>query len=118
MSLEQDQLDQASRRLVQAWQRFAGKLNKKLPPGQQIDLSQPPNFMTLQKAVEDAQRSWKKHREETSMGRFHGALANLTQSFDDYKDLLGIIPADDRYICLLTGTLSALAKVALPNEYC
>lgn len=109
-SSEERLLHEKSQKLLEAWRKFVRKLNEKLPSDQQMAIDQTPRFDLLQKAVHDAQSSLRAKREGTIAGRSHGRLANVVQSFDDYKDLLGVIPSDDKYVCLLTGALSAFAK--------
>ncbi|KAH8805261.1 hypothetical protein F5884DRAFT_443330 [Xylogone sp. PMI_703] len=115
-SPEERLLHEKAQKLLEAWRKFTRKLNEKLPAEQQIAVDQIPRFDLLEKAVHDAQSSLRAKRDGTIVGRSHGRLANVIRSFDDYKDLLGIIPSDDKYICLLTGTLSAFAKASMHHE--
>jgi len=97
-----------SRKLYAAWDKFL----QGLPKEQRQDLvGKPPNLRYLYNAVEKASNTWQDDREGQKRGRLKQVFSDLCGSFRDHSNLLKVIPSDDKYICLLTGSLSAIAQV-------
>lgn len=71
-----------------------------------------PSLKQLVQCVEKASQTWQEKREGKSTGRLKQGFANLCQSFQDHRSLLAVVPKDDKYVCLLTGSLSAIAQVS------
>ena len=105
---EEVQLLNKSRALFQAWERF----QQQLPPSQRQELRhEPPSIKLLFETVQNASATWQDKRQGTKRGRLKRIFTRLCSSFEDHSQLMAIIPADDNYVCLLTGSLSAIARV-------
>ncbi|RDW63357.1 hypothetical protein BP6252_10902 [Coleophoma cylindrospora] len=114
LSVPEDQkiLFESSQRLLSAWRKFM----QKLPPDQRMNISQKPDIATLQKAVYDAQGSFEKRRKTTKCGKVEGFFVGLIQKAKDYEGLFSIIPSDDKYISLFTGSISIIVKATVNHE--
>ena len=53
----------------------------------------------------------RKDRENTKGGRMKTLFGKVCAGLDDHKDLFAMIPSGDKYICLLTGSVSLIVKV-------
>ena len=83
-----------------------------MPDGLKSNIAdQPPMIVDVLKAVDIAQSKWKASREASKAGRLRKGFSKLCGSLDDYKVLLAVVPSSDKYICILTGSLSAIVKV-------
>lgn len=110
---QDDKLIRASCTLAKAWEKF----QKQLPSSQANDLrGQPPRLSVLFQAVKDADLHFKKKRDETKWGKVKGAFARVTKSAEDHSQLLAFVPSNDKYICLVTGTLSTIVKASINHE--
>lgn len=99
--------------LAKAWEKF----QRKLPAEQRENLrDKPPSLSVLCNAVRSAGSKWQIRRDESKWGAVKSAFAKLSRSTDDYSQLLAVIPANDKYIALLTGSLSAIVKVGVQSD--
>ena len=97
-----------SRKLYESWNKF----RKVLPNDQRQDLDkQPPNMRYLFDSVQAASKTWQQERNSKRSGRLKKIFADLCRNCRDHSTLLSVIPSDDKYICLLTGSLAAIAQV-------
>lgn len=105
---EEIQLLEKSRALFLAWERF----QQQLPPDQRQNVrEQPPSLKFLFETVQKASATWKDKYLGTKHGRLKRVFTRMCKVFNDHSQLMAIIPSDDKYICLLTGSLSAIALV-------
>ncbi|ETI28431.1 hypothetical protein G647_00880 [Cladophialophora carrionii CBS 160.54] len=110
---EEVQLLDKSRALFQAWERF----QQQLPAAQRRDLrDQPPSIRLLFETVQNASATWQDKRAGTRRGRLKRIFARLCSSCEDHSQLMAVVPNDDKYICLLTGSLSAIAQATINHE--
>jgi hypothetical protein len=106
---EEVQLLDKSRALFQAWERF----QHQLPASQRQNVrEQPPSLKLLFETVQNASATWQDKRVTTKRGRLKRIFTRLCSSCEDHSQLMSVIPSDDKYICLLTGSLSAIAQVS------
>lgn len=97
-----------SRKLYTAWEKF----RQGLPKDQQQDLAgQAPDIRYLFKSVDHASKTWKEDRGRGKSGRVKKIFTDLCGSCKNHSKLFSVIPSDDKYISLLTGSLSAVAQV-------
>jgi hypothetical protein len=54
--------------------------------------------------------------EQIKTGRVKQIFSNLCENFNDHKTLLSVIPTNDKYVCLFTGSLAAIAQVSIIAE--
>ncbi|KAJ5744744.1 hypothetical protein N7533_009614 [Penicillium manginii] len=106
-------LDQ-SRRLHAAWSKF----RHNLPKDQQIKLGdhERPDIKFLVAAVKKASATWQSGREESTMGKVKSKFHSLCETCHKHSSLLAIIPKDDKYVSLLTGSLSAIAQATINHR--
>ena len=105
---DQQDIDKESRKLAKAWLEFQACLPNDL---KSKVADKPPGLADVYNAVNLANEQWKASREQSKFGRVKSRFAKLCGTLDDYKALLAIIPSSDKYVCLLTGSLSAMVKV-------
>lgn len=105
-----DPLEQQRKELIRVWQEFQRLF---VPPG---DLtsgaahSPLPSIATLQAAVNDARLGWEaKH--ESGVGLARNRLLRFMETMDDHSFLFKFVPAEDKYISLLTGVVASVVKV-------
>lgn len=63
-------------------------------------------------AVATADSTWKKNRESTKAGRMKTLFSKVCSSLNGHKDLFAILPSGDKYVCLVTGSVSSIVKVS------
>ncbi|KAF5609333.1 uncharacterized protein FSUBG_4126 [Fusarium subglutinans] len=93
-------LFEQSRRLHSTWDKF------------RRDLPQDYLFATVTKAS----GTWKLDRHESKLRKLKSKFHNICQSCHDYSSLLAIIPKDDKYASLLTGSLSAIVQTTINHQ--
>ncbi|KAJ1323734.1 hypothetical protein MN608_10979 [Microdochium nivale] len=102
-----------SRDLHQAWAKFC----KALPKEQGGDLStQMPSLKVLHSAVATASQTWQERREGTKVGRLKGIFTRLSETFESHSNIVSIIPTNDKYVTLLTGSLTAIAAACTNHK--
>ena len=105
---EETILLEQSRKLYESWDKF----RKALPKDQCQDLDeQPPNIRYLFDSVKAASNTWQQDRSGKKSGRLKKIFTDLCNNCNDHSELFSIIPSDDKYICLFTGSLAAIAQV-------
>jgi hypothetical protein len=72
-----------------------------------------PSLRFLFQTVDTASKIWQEDRESKKTGRVKQIFTNLCKNFNDHKALLSVIPSDDKYVCLLSGSLAAIAQVSI-----
>ena len=98
-----------SRKLYAAWTEFC----KNLPENQRQEMTDEiPSIKYLFKTVDEASKSWNDKSESKTTGKLSKVFRNLCRNFQDHSTLLSMVPKDDKYICLLTGALAAIAQVS------
>ncbi|KAI9766661.1 MAG: hypothetical protein M1839_004784 [Geoglossum umbratile] len=106
-------LESESQELAKAWCKFQGALPKEHRSRVQ---DAPPDIATVIKAVQAARASWQKSREQKTLGKTKKLFVGVCQSLDHHKELFGMIPNNDKYICLVTGSISAIIKATVNHE--
>lgn len=107
-------LDQ-SRRLYAAWIKF----KKSLPQDQNMeeDSSQRPDIKYLIDTVSKAASTWQEDREQSKSGKLQAKFVKLCENCKNHSKLLSVIPSHDKYISLLTGSLSAIAQASINHKH-
>ncbi|KAF5692734.1 hypothetical protein FDENT_2609 [Fusarium denticulatum] len=67
-------------------------------------------------AVTKASATWLSDREESKLGKLKSKFRGLCETCHDHSSLLAIIPKDDKYVTLLTGSLSAIAQATINHQ--
>ncbi|SMR57670.1 unnamed protein product [Zymoseptoria tritici ST99CH_3D1] len=104
---QEQRLIRQSGALADAWARF----QQKLPRAEQENMrNTPPSLFVLCNAVHAAESRWQSKRDESRWEVVKKTFVKLSRSTEDYSQLLAVVPANDKYISLLTGSLSAVVK--------
>lgn len=103
-----------SQRLHTAWSKF----QRSLPEDQRMQLvdSDRPDINFLMTTVKKASTTWKSDREESKLGKLKSKFQKLCQTCQDHSSLLAILPKDDKYVTLLTGSISAIAQATINHQ--
>ncbi|SCV47898.1 uncharacterized protein FFB14_10082 [Fusarium fujikuroi] len=111
---EEAVLFEQSRRLYAAWDKF----RRDLPKDQQMQLEgrDRPDINYLVAAVSKASATWQTDRDESKLGKLKSKFHGLCETCHDHSSLLSIIPKDDKYVTLLTGSLSAIAQATINHQ--
>ncbi|KAL8687494.1 MAG: hypothetical protein Q9218_006350 [Villophora microphyllina] len=72
----------------------------------------PPKIKAVAEAVAIADSAWKKNRECTKAGRMKTLFGKVCGSLNNHKNLFAVLPSGDKYVCLVTGSISAIVKIA------
>jgi hypothetical protein len=105
-------LEQSSQELAKAWEKF----QKCIPKEHRTQIQDgPPKFEEVAKAVTVAHSAWKA-KEKGKVASVKNIFSGLCQSLYDFKDVFAVIPNQDKYVCLLTGTFAAIVKVMQRNN--
>lgn len=100
-------LDQ-SRKLYEAWTLFC----KQLPAEQQKGiLTELPSIEHLYQSVSDASATWEENR-SSGTGKIKKTFARVCEVLNTHSNLVSIFPTDDKYVRLVTGSISAIARVS------
>ena len=106
-------LDQ-SQRLYAAWTKFRDSLpteqRQELGPGER------PDIRYLIKSVARAASTWKENQEQTRTGRVKATFFRLCDNCQNHSSLFAVIPSHEKYLCLLTGSLSAIAQASVNHQ--
>ncbi|ENH67225.1 hypothetical protein FOC1_g10007000 [Fusarium oxysporum f. sp. cubense race 1] len=107
-------LFEQSRRLYAAWDKF----RRDLPKDQQMQLEgrDRPDINYLVATVTKASATWQSDREESKLGKLKSKFHSLCETCHDHSSLLAIVPKDDKYVTLLTGSLSAIAQATINHQ--
>ncbi|KAK0716573.1 hypothetical protein B0T21DRAFT_63901 [Apiosordaria backusii] len=105
-------LEQQRKELVRVWQEFQRLF---VNPGADnisaLDSHDVPTIATLQAAVNDARDNWElKH--ESGFGRAKARFIGFMDTMNDHSYLFKFLPAEDKYISLLTGVVSTVVKAS------
>lgn len=105
---------QQSQRLHAAWSKF----RKNLPEEQQIRLRDcdRPDIKFLVATVNKASATWQSDREESKLGKLKSKFHSLCETCQDHSALLAMFPKDEKYVTLLTGSLSAIAQATINHQ--
>ncbi|KAL8792171.1 MAG: hypothetical protein Q9195_005267 [Heterodermia aff. obscurata] len=76
----------------------------------------PPRIRTVVEAVATADSTWKRNRESTKAGRMKTLFSKVCGSLNGHKDLFAILPSGDKYVCLVTGSVSAIVKATVNHD--
>ncbi|KAF5262450.1 hypothetical protein FOXYS1_6819 [Fusarium oxysporum] len=111
---EEAVLFEQSRRLYAAWDKF----RRDLPKDQQMQLDgrDRPDISYLVATVNKASATWQSDREESKLGKLKSKFHSLCETCHDHSSLLAIVPKDDKYVTLLTGSLSAIAQATINHQ--
>ncbi|SPJ90367.1 uncharacterized protein FTOL_13248 [Fusarium torulosum] len=103
-----------SRRLHAAWSKF----RRDLPKDQQVQIEgrDLPDINYLVATVKKASETWQSDREGSKLGKLKSKFHSLCETCQDHSSLLSIIPKDDKYVTLLTGSLSAIAQATINHQ--
>lgn len=103
-----------SQRLHAAWTKF----RRSLPKEQQIRLEDcdRPDINFLVATVNKASATWKSGREESTLGKLKSKFHSLCEICQDHSSLLKIFPTNDKYVALLTGSISAIAQATINHQ--
>ena len=71
----------------------------------------PPDLRVVVEALTVAELNWKNNREKTRAGRMKALFGKLSINVTKFKDVFAVIPSGDKYVCLMTGSISAIVKV-------
>lgn len=74
-------------------------------------LQEVPSLRLLYQHVNEASSTWKEHREGTKSGRLKTVFTKLCDTVHSHSKLVSMVPTNDKYVTLLTGSLSAIASV-------
>ncbi|GAP93425.1 hypothetical protein SAMD00023353_10300130 [Rosellinia necatrix] len=100
-------------RLYKAWNSFC----QRLPDDQQKAASdEVPSLKLLHKSVSQAANTWKEERENTKIGRAKRIFTRLCENFDSHSNLISILPNNNTYVTLLTGSLTAIAQASINHQ--
>lgn len=104
---EEVMLRDQSCRLYEAWTLFC----KKLPTEQQKGiLTERPSIKYLYDSVSDAAATWEENR-NTGSGKIKKVFTHVCDVLNTHSNLVSIFPTDDKYVRLVTGSISAIARV-------
>ncbi|OOQ85138.1 hypothetical protein PEBR_27005 [Penicillium brasilianum] len=105
---------QQSQRLYAAWSKFRGNL----PRDQQLELGDRnrPDIKFLVATVSKASASWQSGRDDSKLGKLKSKFQGLCKTFTSHSALLSVFPKDDKYVTLLTGSLSAIAQATINHQ--
>ncbi|EJT73887.1 hypothetical protein GGTG_07741 [Gaeumannomyces tritici R3-111a-1] len=82
-----------------------------LPRASDNQLAQnPPTVLTLRQAVGEAQTAWA-GKKTAGFGKAKERLESFVSTLHDYSFLFSLIPSDDKYTSLITGTISSIMSV-------
>ncbi|KAF5592797.1 hypothetical protein FPCIR_5480 [Fusarium pseudocircinatum] len=111
---EEAVLFEQSWRLYAAWDKF----RRDLPKDQQMQLEgrDGPDIKYLVAAVSKASATWQADREESKLGKLKAKFHRLCETCHDHSSLLAVISKDDKYVTLLTGSLSAIAQATINHQ--
>ncbi|KAK8016969.1 hypothetical protein PG993_015158 [Apiospora rasikravindrae] len=102
-----------SRELYKAWTKFC----QSLPPDQQAEmLHEIPSLKFLYQSVEKASTTWRDNRDGTKTGRLKSIFTRLVETFQSHSNIVSMIPTNDKYVTLLTGSISAIASACTNHE--
>ncbi|KAH8429322.1 uncharacterized protein LDX57_006989 [Aspergillus melleus] len=108
---EERRLETAARELAKAWSDFQSVL----PPEHRSRVDTPPDITVVWKAVLVAEESFQEQK-ETRMGKAKQAVFKACESLEDHKELFHIFPTGDKYVSLVTGSISAIVKAAVNHQ--
>lgn len=107
-------LDQ-SRRLYAAWVKFRKSLTQH--QGMEENNLLRPDIKYLIDTVSKAAATWQEDREQSKSGKLKEKFAKLCENFKNHSKLLSAIPSQDKYVTLLTGSLSAIAQASVNHKH-
>lgn len=111
---EETVLFDQSRRLHTAWSKF----RHNLPKDQEIQLEgrDLPDINYLVATVKKASATWQSDRDGSKLGKLKDKFHSLCETCQNHSSLLEIIPKDEKYVTLLTGSLSAIAQATINHQ--
>ncbi|RWA13068.1 hypothetical protein EKO27_g2021 [Xylaria grammica] len=110
---EEALLREQSRKLYKAWNDFC----KRLPREQREKAcDEIPSIKLLHASVSQAAESWKDKREGTKIGRTKRIFTRLCETFLSHKNLVSVLPTDNMYVTLITGSLTAIAQASINHQ--
>ncbi|KAK4678829.1 hypothetical protein QC764_0059260 [Podospora pseudoanserina] len=106
-------LEREREELIRVWQEFQRIF---VNPGADnisaLDSHRIPTIATLQAAVEDAHTNWEvKH--QSGFGRAKTRFREFIETMNDHSYLFKFVPAQDKYLSLLTGVVATVVKASL-----
>jgi hypothetical protein len=66
--------------------------------------------------VSKASASWQWGRDDSKLGKLKSKFQGLCKTFTSHSTLLSVFPKDDKYVTLLTGSLSAIAQATINHQ--
>ncbi|KAL8393633.1 hypothetical protein RB595_003389 [Gaeumannomyces hyphopodioides] len=105
-------LHQQCQRLRETWKKFHAHFNL----GDVDHLAQnPPTVLTLRQAVSEAQKAWE-GKKTAGFGKAKERLESFVGTLHNYSFLFSLIPSDDKYTSLITGTISSIVKISVNHR--
>ncbi|KKK16406.1 hypothetical protein ARAM_004744 [Aspergillus rambellii] len=102
-----------SQKLYASWNKFC----KQLPDEKSQEMtSQIPSLRYLFQTIEAASKTWDEDKDTKNFGRIKKTFAKLCDNMNDHKALLSIIPTNDKYVSLLSGSLTAIAQASMNHQ--
>ncbi|RMZ33242.1 hypothetical protein D0859_02608 [Hortaea werneckii] len=110
---EETSLLKHGRDLAKAWEKF----QRQLPEEHRLPLrGKPPSLYTLFESIEVAQKRWQAARDGTKFGRVKSTFAKVARSMDDHSQILDVLPNNDKYVSLITGSMACIVKATINHE--
>ncbi|KAI6841807.1 hypothetical protein KC332_g4127 [Hortaea werneckii] len=110
---EEIRLLQHSRDLAKAWEKF----QRQLPEEHRLPLrGNPPGLSILFESIEQAHKRWQTRRDGTKFGRVKSTFAKVARSMDDHSQILDVLPNNDKYVSLITGSMACIVKATINHE--
>ncbi|OJD40344.1 phytanoyl-dioxygenase family protein [Diplodia corticola] len=101
------QLQDVSERLEKSWLDFQATLSRKEPSHQ--NKHPKPDIGVLAALVRVAREKREKNQQTTG-GKAKALFVRVVQSMNEHKYLFNLLPSGDRYVSILTGTLTVVVK--------
>ncbi|KAL8400779.1 hypothetical protein RB594_000974 [Gaeumannomyces avenae] len=105
-------LHQQCQRLRETWKKF--HVHFDLGDVDQLARN-PPTVLTLRQAVGEAQTAWA-GKKTAGFGKAKERLESFVGTLHDYSFLFSLIPSDDKYTSLITGTISSIVKISVNHR--
>lgn len=104
-----DDLQKAYDRLQAAWTA----VQKDLPKDHRLDLDGvQPDLSKIIDAVQDAATELNRKSKTTTGGKLRSKLRGVCEQIHSHSNVLSVLPKEDKYICLFTGSLSTVMRVS------
>ncbi|KAH6630496.1 hypothetical protein B0J18DRAFT_421300 [Chaetomium sp. MPI-SDFR-AT-0129] len=106
-------LDAKRKEVAELWEKFQNYFPSQGPGADAASsLKGVPTIRTLHKAVVDAKVAWETGK-KSGLRRAKDRLFDFLGTMNDLSYLFKFIPAEDKYISLLTGVIASIVKVSV-----